>query len=257
MDEAIKRMRGEPHTQGRADHRCARTRRRRWRSPSRATEIVQKSVKARKIVAPGYAWVRIAAVPGTDRRRPGRQSGRCYAREEPDLKGLVLDLRNDPGGLLQGAIGVAAAFLPSDAEIVSTNGQLDESQGALLRPARILHAEPRTTIPCWRRCRTCIKTRPDGGAGQHRLGLGLGNRRRRPAGPQARRDRRQPDLRQGLGADHPPAGRRHRRQADHGALLHARRPLDPGARHRARPAGRRKRRRRRPERACACAKPTC
>jgi len=28
------------------------------------------------------------------------------------MKGLVLDLRNDPGGLLHSAIGVSAAFLP-------------------------------------------------------------------------------------------------------------------------------------------------
>jgi carboxyl-terminal processing protease len=40
----------------------------------------------------------------------------------------VLDLRNDPGGVLQGAIGVAAAFLPRDAAIVSTNGQLPDSR---------------------------------------------------------------------------------------------------------------------------------
>lgn len=39
------------------------------------------------------------------------------------LKGLVLDLRNDPGGLLQAAIGVSAAFLPKDTEIVSTKGR--------------------------------------------------------------------------------------------------------------------------------------
>jgi carboxyl-terminal processing protease len=50
------------------------------------------------------------------------------AQQEPDLKGVVLDLRNDPGGLLQGAIGTAAAFLPAGAEIVSTNGQLAESK---------------------------------------------------------------------------------------------------------------------------------
>ena len=52
----------------------------------------------------------------------------ALARAEPNLKGLVLDLRNDPGGLLQGAIGVAAAFLPKGAEVVSTNGQLEESR---------------------------------------------------------------------------------------------------------------------------------
>jgi carboxyl-terminal processing protease len=123
LDDAIKRMRGEPHTKVvLAVLRKA--------SPLEFTvvrdEIVQKSVKG-KIVAPGYAWVRIAQfqAPTVDDLATTLAT---LARTEPDLKGLVLDLRNDPGGLLQGAIGVAAAFLPKDAEIVSTNGQLAESK---------------------------------------------------------------------------------------------------------------------------------
>lgn len=44
-----------------------------------------------------------------------------------NLKGLVLDLRNDPGGTLDAAIGISAAFLPRDVVVVSTNGQ---AQGA-------------------------------------------------------------------------------------------------------------------------------
>jgi carboxyl-terminal processing protease len=40
----------------------------------------------------------------------------------------VLDLRNDPGGVLPGAIGVSAAFLPKDVSVVSTNGQLPDSK---------------------------------------------------------------------------------------------------------------------------------
>lgn len=39
------------------------------------------------------------------------------------LKGLVLDLRNNPGGLLNAAIGVSAAFLPKDELVVSTRGR--------------------------------------------------------------------------------------------------------------------------------------
>ena len=76
----------------------------------------------------------------------------------------------------------------------------------------------------------------DRGADQLRHRLGGRDRRRRPAGPQARRARRPDQLRQGLGADGDPAARRHRRraEADHGALLHAVRPLDPEDRHRAR-----------------------
>ncbi|MDF2467271.1 MAG: carboxy-terminal processing protease precursor (C-terminal processing protease)-like protein, partial [Ramlibacter sp.] len=47
---------------------------------------------------------------------------------EPNLKGLVLDLRNDPGGLLDAAVAVSAAFLPENVTVVSTNGQLAESK---------------------------------------------------------------------------------------------------------------------------------
>jgi carboxyl-terminal processing protease len=89
-------------------------------------EIVQKSVKGR-IVAPGYAWVRVSQFqePTVDDLA---NKLAALAREEPNLKGVVLDLRNDPGGLLQSAIGVAAAFLPKNVEIVSTNGQLEDSK---------------------------------------------------------------------------------------------------------------------------------
>ncbi len=42
--------------------------------------------------------------------------------------GLVLDLRNDPGGLLNAAVGVAAAFLPRGSAVVSTRGQVEEAK---------------------------------------------------------------------------------------------------------------------------------
>ncbi len=125
LDEAIKKMRGAPHTKV-----TLSILRKSAAAPLafviERQEIVQKSVKA-KIVEPGYGWLRVSQFqePTVD-----DLAARLVAmyKQEPNLKGLVLDLRNDPGGLLQGAIGVSAAFLPKDAEIVSTNGQLPDSK---------------------------------------------------------------------------------------------------------------------------------
>jgi len=44
------------------------------------------------------------------------------------LKGLVLDLRNDPGGLLYGAVAVSATFLPTDDLVVSTDGRTEDAK---------------------------------------------------------------------------------------------------------------------------------
>ena len=49
-------------------------------------------------------------------------------KQEPKLKGLVLDLRNDPGGLLSAAVAISSAFLPENVTVVSTNGQTAESK---------------------------------------------------------------------------------------------------------------------------------
>ena len=44
------------------------------------------------------------------------------------MKGLVLDLRNDPGGLLNSAVAVSAAFLPQDALVVYTEGRTEDAK---------------------------------------------------------------------------------------------------------------------------------
>jgi carboxyl-terminal processing protease len=128
LDEAIKKMRGEPHSK--VTLTIARKGEEKpWVVPLVREEIRVHSVKG-KIVEPGYAWLRVSQFQQPTVEDLAKKIGALYA-QEPHLKGLVLDLRNDPGGLLPGAIGVSAAFLPKDVEIVSTNGQLPESKQTL------------------------------------------------------------------------------------------------------------------------------
>jgi carboxyl-terminal processing protease len=125
VNDAVKRMRGEPNTK--VELMVFR------KSENRSfpvtivrEEIRVQSVRAR-IVEPGYGWVRVSQFQDRTVDDFVRKLEDLY-KQDPNLKGLVLDLRNDPGGLLDGAIALSAAFLPQDAVVVSTNGQIDESR---------------------------------------------------------------------------------------------------------------------------------
>jgi carboxyl-terminal processing protease len=89
-------------------------------------EIRVQSVRAR-IVEPGYGWVRVSQFQDRTVDDFARKVDELY-KADPNLKGLVLDLRNDPGGLLDASIAISAAFLPSDVPVVSTNGQLPDAK---------------------------------------------------------------------------------------------------------------------------------
>jgi carboxyl-terminal processing protease len=124
LDEAIKKMRGEAHSK--VTLTIARKGEDRpWVVAVTREEIRVQSVKA-KMIEPGYAWLRITQFQEQTLDEMAKKVGALYA-QDPKIKGFVLDLRNDPGGLLPGAIGVSSAFLPKDEVIVSTMGQLPDS----------------------------------------------------------------------------------------------------------------------------------
>jgi len=125
MDQAVKRMRGEPST------KVQLTLFRKSESRSFPVTITREEIKVQsvraKVVEPGYAWLRITQFQDRTVDDFVRKLEELY-KQDPGLKGLVLDLRNDPGGLLEGAVAVSAAFLPQDVMVVSTNGQLNDSK---------------------------------------------------------------------------------------------------------------------------------
>jgi carboxyl-terminal processing protease len=127
VDQAVKRMRGEPETQVRLMV-FRKTESRSFPVTIIREEIRMQSVRA-KMVEPGYGWLRVSQFQDRTVDDFARKVEELY-KQDPALKGLVLDLRNDPGGLLDGAIALAAAFLPSDAVVVTTNGQIEESRAS-------------------------------------------------------------------------------------------------------------------------------
>jgi carboxyl-terminal processing protease len=79
------------------------------------------------VIEPGYAWLRVTQFQDRTVEDFAKKLEDIY-KQDPNLKGLVLDLRNDPGGLLEGAVAISSAFLPNDSVVVTTNGQIPDSK---------------------------------------------------------------------------------------------------------------------------------
>ena len=75
-----------------------------------------------RLLEPGYGYLRISYFEGDTADELKRQLAALQAASGRPLAGLVLDLRNNPGGLLTTAVAVADLFLDGG-PIVSTRGR--------------------------------------------------------------------------------------------------------------------------------------
>jgi carboxyl-terminal processing protease len=83
-------------------------------------EINRKSVPDGFMVAPGIAYIKISGFEDDTSRGLDENLRRLG---QDSLSGLVLDLRGNPGGLLDEAVDVAGAFLPKGMTVVSAHGR--------------------------------------------------------------------------------------------------------------------------------------
>ncbi len=126
LNEAVKRMRGKPGT------KITLTVARKGEGKpmtftlNRAVIKIQ-SVKS-KLAEEGYGYIRITQFQEHTGENLAKALDSLYKQNKDPLKGLVIDLRNDPGGLLNGAVGVAAAFLPKDALVTYTDGRTEDAK---------------------------------------------------------------------------------------------------------------------------------
>lgn len=125
LNDAVKRMRGEPNT------KVTLTIFRKDESRTFPVTITREEIKTQsvkgKVIEPGYGWIRLSQFQERTVDDFVRKVEEIY-KQDPNVKGLVLDLRNDPGGLLDAAVAISAAFLPENVTVVTTNGQLAESK---------------------------------------------------------------------------------------------------------------------------------
>jgi carboxyl-terminal processing protease len=125
INDAVKRMRGEPNTKVNLTI-FRKEENRSFPIVITREEIKTQSVKS-KVIEPGYGWLRVSQFQERTVEDFARKL-EDMLKADPKMKGLVLDLRNDPGGLLDAAVAISAAFLPEGVTVVSTNGQLEESK---------------------------------------------------------------------------------------------------------------------------------
>ena len=126
LNEAVKRMRGKPGT------KITLTVARKGEGKPLTFTLTRAVIKIQsvksKLAEDGYGYIRVTQFQEHTGENLAKAVDVLYKQNKDPLKGLVLDLRNDPGGLLNGAVGVAAAFLPKDALVTYTDGRTDDAR---------------------------------------------------------------------------------------------------------------------------------
>ncbi|MBP6513680.1 MAG: S41 family peptidase [Steroidobacteraceae bacterium] len=138
LADALARMRGEPGTPVRVTIEREDVEEPITYAMQRAAVLVH-SVRA-ELLAPGEGYLRISQFSETTGSEVEAAIAKLKARGP--LKGLVLDLRNNPGGVLEAGIEVADAFLERGV-IVSADGRTDESRFSVdAEPGDLLGGAP-------------------------------------------------------------------------------------------------------------------
>ncbi|MBK1722095.1 peptidase S41 [Thiocystis violacea] len=125
LNEAVKLMRGKPGTSIQLTIMRGTDQKPFEVTVERA--IIQVASVKSRILAPGYGYVRLTHFQSHTTDDMLKAIAELKKTNEGELKGLVLDLRNNPGGVLNSAVGVSDAFL-TEGQIVYTQGRVKNSE---------------------------------------------------------------------------------------------------------------------------------
>ena len=125
LDEAVKEMRGKPGTELRL------TIVREGIDKPLVIKVVRDVIKTvsvkTRMLEPGFGYVRLSQFQARTPEDMLSGLGALKRKGGGALKGLVLDLRNNPGGVLNAAVAISDAFL-TNGTIVYTEGRIKDSQ---------------------------------------------------------------------------------------------------------------------------------
>lgn len=123
LDEAVKLMRGKPGSD--IVLTVVREGEDRPLNITLTRAVIQVTSVRNRILDDGYGYVRVSHF---QTKTPSDMIKAIETMQtEGKLKGMVLDLRNNPGGVLSAAVGISDAFL-NDGLIVYTDGREDDSR---------------------------------------------------------------------------------------------------------------------------------
>lgn len=83
--------------------------------------ILNRSVES-GVIEPGCAYVRVTEFQSRTGEMMAKAVTRLMEEGEGRIAGVILDLRDNPGGVLRAAVGVSAVFLPPGAPVVVSEG---------------------------------------------------------------------------------------------------------------------------------------
>ena len=123
LQEAVSLMRGEPGSE--LTLGILRPGEETPRDVTLIREAIRSESVKHELLESGYGYLRISQFQS----RTAEQARQALQRMSADqaLEGLVLDLRNNPGGILQSAVDIADLFL-DDGLVVYTEGRLSNTQ---------------------------------------------------------------------------------------------------------------------------------
>ena len=90
-------------------------------------QIKSQSVKA-KLIQEDYGYLRVTQFQERTGEDVAKSINKLFAENKKPLNGIILDMRNNPGGLLNAAVAVSAAFIPEGELVVYTEGRAKDSK---------------------------------------------------------------------------------------------------------------------------------